>query len=55
MSIASLLRAHKRSAPPKPEVPPELKKTAVYDLGYRMGWHHAMEDAIEIAEEAEDD
>jgi hypothetical protein len=41
-------------APPSREAMKGVLDTVEGQLGYRLGWHHAMDNAIEIAEEEED-
>lgn len=57
MSCVDALRAHQEAAPPKPDRADcePVKDTIEFQLGYRLGWQHAAEDAVEIAEEAETD
>jgi hypothetical protein len=56
MSVSEELRKHKDQAPPAPgrEESKAVKDTLEGQLGYRLGWHHAMDDAIEIAEDEEE-
>lgn len=54
--ISDELKKHKEESAPKPDRD-EVKgvlDTLEGQLGYRLGFHHAMDDSIEIAEDEED-
>lgn len=54
--ISEQLRKHKDEAAPPPdrESVRGLRDTPEYRAGYSEGFHHAMDDSIEIAEDEED-
>lgn len=55
--ISEELRRHKDEAAPPPdrEEVKGMRSTPEYRAGYQEGFHHAMDDSIDIAEEAETD
>lgn len=57
MSCEEALTRHKEAAAPAPEREDyaPIQDTIGFQLGYRLGWHHGLGDAIEIAEEVEND
>ena len=56
MSCSEELKKERDSAaePPSREDGKRVLDTVEGQLGYRLGWHQAMDSAIEIAEEEED-
>ena len=56
MSVTDELKKHKEKFPPRPsrEEMKGVLDTVEGQLGYRLGCHHTIDDAIEIAEEEEE-
>lgn len=56
MGVTEELVARRAEAPPKPDdIEPEEKTLMLFRRGYLLGWHHGIEDAIEIAQEVEEE
>lgn len=53
MSVLASLRALKRDAAKPPIATVEMKHEKLFIAGYKLGYSHALEDAIELAEEEE--
>jgi hypothetical protein len=56
VSCEEALTRHKEQAAPAPEREQyaPIQDSIAFQLGYKLGWHHGMSDAVEIAEEADD-
>lgn len=55
MTCLTALRYLQDEAAPPPVVPVEFRDRIEYQLGYRLGWHNAIEDAIDLIEEQEEE
>lgn len=54
MSCTEALQQRLAEGPEKPDPTSEEKRDPRFQQGYALGWHHGLEDAIEISEEVEE-